>query len=172
MTRPQKDKTVEIERKFLVASDSWKSGIVKSEEIIQYYLTGLDQVPTVRLRQKGNTGFLTIKYPSRSADIIDRQEFEYEIPVEDVRSQQKQAKGHIIHKVRHTVKGPDGFIWEVDEFKSPNPLLTLAEIELSHVDEKFLKPDWAGEDVTSLPAYSNIRMAFDNDPSINRSADI
>ncbi len=152
---------MEIERKFLVTSDDWKKNILKSEKITQFYLTGLDQSPTVRLRIKGNKGFLTLKYPSQSTEILAREEFEYEIPVEDVRAQLDQAVSKVINKVRHEVPGPDGKLWEVDEFWDPAPGLVLAEIELDTEQEGFELPGWAGEEVTNDNSYSNLRLSFD-----------
>ena len=152
---------MEIERKFLVKNDQWKQAILNSEEILQFYLTALDQSPTVRLRTKGDKGYLTLKYPSRSRTVLVREEYEYEIPAEHVLSQQAEAKSRIIRKTRHHVQGPDGHIWEVDEFHSPVASLILAELELNQIDEAFIHPDWVGEDVTSDGQYSNIRISFD-----------
>ncbi len=152
---------MEIERKFLVKNDLWKNAILKSEDILQFYLTSLDQSPTVRLRVKGEKGYFTLKYPSRSDTILVREEYEYEIPKEDVLSQQIHAKSRIIRKTRHRVQGPDQHVWEVDEFHSPVSSLILAELELDHIEESFICPDWAGEDVTTDGQYSNIRISFD-----------
>jgi len=151
---------MEIERKFLVKDDSWKSEILKSERILQFYLTDENQIPTLRLRLKEATGILTIKYPSTSSSILIREEFEYEIPVKDVLAQQKSAKGQVIQKTRHHVSGPGNLVWEVDVFESPKAGLVLAEIELNNADDRIILPKWIGEEVTSDAAYSNIKMAF------------
>lgn len=151
---------MEIERKFLVKNDTWKSHIQKSEKIIQFYLTEENQIPSLRLRLKNEIGLITLKYPSSSTEILIREEFEYEIPARDVLKQQKAAKGQIIRKTRHHVLGPDQHMWEVDIFESPNTGLILAELELETANEKFEIPDWIAEDVTADSQYSNIKMAF------------
>ncbi|TNE36015.1 MAG: CYTH domain-containing protein [Alphaproteobacteria bacterium] len=151
---------MEIERKFLVINNGWKQHVTKSSEIIQFYLTRLDQSPTVRLRLIGDRGILTLKYPSISKKLLMRDEFEYDIPKMDVEAQLNRATGEVINKVRHEVTGPDGMIWEVDEFTSPVTGLILAEIELESPDQTFRAPSWLGEEVTRDPAYSNISLSF------------
>ncbi|MBL4739756.1 MAG: CYTH domain-containing protein [Sneathiella sp.] len=151
---------MEIERKFLVKNSSWKKYILNSEEIVQFYLTGVNQSPSLRLRSKGAKGFITLKYPSQSEIILMREEYEYEIPVADVLAQMSEATGNIIKKTRHNVKAPDGNIWEIDEFKSPVSDLILAEIEYSDEEMKVALPDWAGEEVTTDPRYSNLQLSF------------
>jgi len=151
---------MEIERKFLVANSSWQKNVLNSEEIIQFYLTNLDQSPTLRLRTKGDKGYMTLKYPSQSTTILMREEYEYEIPIADISAQMSKATGNIIKKTRHNVKGPDGHVWEVDEFESPISDLTLAEIEYSDEKMEVDLPEWVGEEVTTDPSYSNLQLSF------------
>ena len=153
---------MEIEKKYLLKSGSWKKNIQRSEKIVQFYLTEPGHQPTLRLRAIDGQGYVTLKYPSKNADILIREEYEYQIPIEDVLAQQRQAKGNIIEKTRHYVVAADQHIWEVDEFLSPDPLLVLAEIELNEPDQNFELPDWIGKDVTSDPEYSNLSLAFKN----------
>lgn len=151
---------MEIERKFLVKDSSWKKYILNSEDIIQFYLTGLNQSPTVRLRTKADKGYITLKYPSQSETILVREEYEYEIPIVDIHAQISEATGNIIRKTRHYVKGPDGQIWEVDEFESPLPNLVLAEFEYPEEVLNVVLPEWIGKEVTTDPAYSNLQLSF------------
>lgn len=151
---------MEIERKFLIANSNWKNAIEKSYEITQFYLTGPDHSPTVRLRTKGATAFLTLKYPSTGHTVLVREEFEYEIPIEDLQAQAAKAKGSVIRKTRHLVRDEFKQIWEIDEFSSPNPQLVLAEIELQSADQTVQFPTWLGAEVTTDDRYSNINMAF------------
>ena len=72
---------VEIERKFLVASDAWRSEVTSSTLMRQGYLGG--GASTIRVRQTENAAFLTIK---GRANGISRTEFEYEIPVADAQT--------------------------------------------------------------------------------------
>lgn len=50
----------------------------------------------------------------------------------------------LIEKIRYRCTGPDGKVWEVDEFLGENAGLVVAEIELSGEDEPFARPAWVG----------------------------
>ena len=151
---------MEIERKFLVKNNTWKAKSLSSTEIAQFYLTGKDQFPSVRLRIAGDKGFLTLKYASVSENILARDEFEYTVPVKDVEAQMDHATGSIIRKTRYIVEGPDDRIWEVDVFRYPVNIPVIAEIELESLDAPFSLPDWVGKEVTSDHTYSNLAMSF------------
>jgi adenylate cyclase len=151
---------MEIERKFRVKNDTWKAKSLSSTKIVQFYLTGKDQFPSVRLRIAGDKGFLTLKYASISENILARDEFEYVVPVKDVEAQMGHATGSIIRKTRHIVEGPDDRIWEVDVFRNPVNMPVIAEIELESLDDQFALPDWIGKEVTSDHTYSNLAMSF------------
>ena len=66
----------EIERKFLVKNDSWKTKADAGVPIKQGYLS-TSKERNVRVRQKGEKAFLTVKGKTEG---ISRLEFEYEIP--------------------------------------------------------------------------------------------
>lgn len=145
----------EIERKFLVRGDAWRKGAA-AVRIEQGYLLVSDE-RTVRVRIRGDQGFLTIKGRQSGAT---RPEFEYPIPVEDAR----QLIDHLcIHpticKIRHT-QNWRGFTWEIDEFEKENTGLVVAEIELQHPDQPFPFPTWIGEEVTDDPRYLNSNLAI------------
>ncbi len=154
------DSPMEIERKFLVANDKWRDDVISKSEISQFYLTGKDQFPTVRLRSCDGQGYLTIKYKSVSDSILARTEYEYEIPLKDVEQQEPLALGTIIRKTRYRVEGPDQKIWEVDVFAEPVKDLILAEIELNDITDGFDPPDWLGKEVTQDHNYSNLSLSF------------
>lgn len=141
----------EIERKFLVKGD-FKSQATKSIRIIQGYLSSTPE-RTVRVRIKGETGYITIK---GEADIsgLSRYEWEKEITVNEVQELLKICEPGVIDKTRYLV--PVGkHMYEVDEFYGENEGLTLAEIELNSVDEVFDKPQWLGDEVTGDTRYYN-----------------
>ena len=143
----------EIERKFLVNGD-FKSEAFKQTRIVQGYLNSSPE-RTVRVRIKGDKGFITVKGIG-SADGVARFEWEKEIPVEEAQALLKLAEPGVIDKTRYLVKSADGLhTWEVDEFHGDNEGLTMAEIELSSIDEAFDKPSWLGEEVTGDPRYYN-----------------
>lgn len=144
---------IEIERKFTVVGDTWRSS-AKSVRIVQGYMTR-DARRVVRIRTMDEKGLITLKGPSRGAA---RTEFEYEIPVHDARQMLHElCLEPLIHKTRYYVPH-DGLIWEVDEFHAPRAGLILAEIELPSVDYGFKRPDWIQEEVTGNPLYYNQNM--------------
>ena len=141
----------EIERKFLVAGP-YKPLAVKSTRITQGYLNSVPE-RTVRVRVKGDKGFITVKGIGNKSG-ASRCEWEKEIPVEDVRSLLELCEPGVIDKTRYLVKaGPHTF--EVDEFYGENEGLTLAEIELGSENEAFEKPSWLGAEVTGDTRYYN-----------------
>ncbi len=147
---------VEIERKFLVAADSWRASAAPGVSIAQAYLTTSGPF-SVRVRRMGPQAFLTIKSndPGHS-----RAEFEYDLPTAhaDHILSQLGAGSLRIEKTRHKVM-VDGNEWSVDVFSGALSGLTLAEIELSDPDQAFSRPDWLGDEVTDDPRYRNASLA-------------
>jgi len=141
----------EIERKFLVKGD-YKSEAFGQVRIIQGYLNS-DPQRTVRVRVKGDRGFITVKGVNSGAS---RFEWEKEIPAGEAEVLLELAEPGVIDKTRYLIRNSDGkHIWEVDEFHGDNEGLTVAEIELKSEDEAFEKPEWLGEEVTGDPRYFN-----------------
>ncbi len=145
---------IEIERKFLTTSDAWRIGAT-SVLIRQGYLCA-DGARTVRVRVKGDAGFVTIK----SMPIgLARAEYEYAIPLADANEMlDTLCLRPLIEKVRHLVTF-DGVVWEVDEFLNENAPLVVAEVELSATSQKVTLPEWVGSEVTSDPRYSNSNLS-------------
>lgn len=141
----------EIERKFLVINDDYKSLAERKTEISQGYLSRNPE-RTVRVRIVGDEGRLTVKGKNKGCV---RLEFEYPIPVEDARQMLKLCEGRIISKTRWFVRGDDGLIWEVDEFKGELEPLVVAELELESPDRQFGRPGFVGQEVTGDPTYYN-----------------
>lgn len=146
----------ETERKFLVVGD-FKSQSYNATRIQQGYIAS-NNGRTVRVRIRGEKGYLTIKGPSGLKGIT-RYEFDTEIPLDDARELMEICEPGIIDKTRYLVKSPDGrHIWEIDEFYGDNEGLVLAEVELSHESEEFLKPDFIGREVTGDRRFYNSHM--------------
>ncbi|MFN0010649.1 MAG: CYTH domain-containing protein [Phycisphaerales bacterium] len=150
---------VEIERKFLVRSDAWRSEVVRSARLRQGYLCS-QSGRTVRVRVAGEAAFLTIKGPADAAG-VSRSEWEYAIPVVDaLHMLDTLCERPQIEKVRHEVRAAGGTLkWEVDEFLGDNAPLMLAEIELPSVDSPFARPAWLGAEVSADPRYRNSHLA-------------
>lgn len=152
---------IEIERKFTVVGDSWRSQVEKSGRMAQGYVNDIaamnagTQKASVRVRIAGDAAFLNIK--SRELGHT-RQEFDYEIPVADAEALLKLCVGGLIEKTRHYVRHA-GFLWELDVFEGENSGLRVAEIELPSADTVFEKPDWAGREVTEELRYYNLALA-------------
>lgn len=144
---------VEIERKFLVEGEAWRT-LGQATLLRQGYLS-LDPARTVRVRIDGEQAFITIKGKSVGAS---RGEWEYPIPVlEAAELLDGLCQQPLVEKVRHRIaSGPH--TWEVDEFLGANAGLVVAEIELGSEDEAFEKPDWIGREVTGDARYFNSRL--------------
>jgi adenylate cyclase len=143
---------VEIERKFLVSGNGWRSS--DAVLIRQGYLNR-DKARTVRVRTAGDRACLTVKGVSVGAS---RAEFEYEIPMADALELLRLCDGPIIEKKRHIVVH-DGMRWEIDEFFGDNAGLVVAEIELENADQDVALPEWIGKEVTEDPRYFNSSLA-------------
>jgi len=141
----------EIERKFLVKGD-FKPFVTKETRIIQGYLSSVPE-RTVRVRTKGEKGFLTIKGIGNESG-ASRFEWETEIPTDEAKSLLAICEPGVIDKTRFLVT-VGKHTYEVDEFYGENDGLTVAEIELESEDEAFDKPEWLGEEVTGDVKYYN-----------------
>lgn len=142
----------EIERKFLVSSDEFKAAAAKSVRITQGYLCSIPE-RTVRVRVKGEKGFLTIKGIGNESG-ASRYEFEKEITVEEAQELLKICEPGVIDKTRFLVDH-EGHIFEVDEFYGSNEGLTVAEVELTDEKQTVHKPAWLAEEVTGDSRYYN-----------------
>ena len=148
---------MEIERKFLVTSDSYKQMAVARYHICQGYISR-EKTGTVRIRITDDKAYLTIK-GKPAAGHFARYEWEKEIDVQEAKELMQLCQGTIIDKTRWIVPAAeDGLKWEVDEFHGKHEGLTLAEIELTSEEQEVEKPDFVGEDVTSDPRYYNANM--------------
>ncbi|MCY1485655.1 CYTH domain protein [compost metagenome] len=143
---------LEIERKFLVKSDNFKAVAFAKNQIAQGYLNSHPE-RTVRIRIKGESGFLTIKGKGNESG-VSRLEWETEIPLTEAKNLIKLCENGVIDKIRYEVKAGN-HIFEVDEFFGDNEGLLVAEIELQSEDEAFEKPEWLGQEVTNDERYYN-----------------
>ena len=143
----------EIERKFLVIGDSWRS-LAQGTHYRQGYLNSAKE-RTVRIRTINDKAFMTIKGPTVG---ITRMEFEYEIPHNEcVEILNHLAEQPIVEKIRYKIP-LNGLVWEIDEFLGVNNGLIVAEVELQSEDQEFEKPEWIGEEVSGDPRYFNSNL--------------
>jgi len=141
----------EIEKKFLVKGD-FKPDVVKQTRITQGYLSSVPE-RTVRVRVKGDKGFLTIKGIGNASG-ASRYEWEKEISLQEAQDLMAICEPGVIDKIRHLVKAGN-HTYEVDEFFGDNQGLIIAEVELDAEDEAFQKPTWLGAEVTGYTKYYN-----------------
>lgn len=145
----------EIEKKFLVRNDDWKTGNPVGIDMCQGYLAGSAK-SSVRVRIEGDSANLNIKSATLG---VRRLEYEYAIPVTEAREMlEKLAEGPLIQKTRYHVHVHD-HLWDVDVFHGDNQGLVVAEIELQDEQEKFVLPSWAGAEVSGDTRYYNVSLS-------------
>ena len=147
----------EIERKFLVRSNDYREQAFKRSSIKQGFLSH-DPERTVRVRLKQETAQLTVKGLSTD-DGLARHEWEIDISKKDALFLLEFCRKDFIEKERYEVKSGK-HIFEIDEFKGLNDGLIIAEIELTHKDENFVRPEWLGTEVTGQPEYYNANLSI------------
>ena len=143
----------EIERKFLVEGEGWRTG--HGTLMRQGYLN-LAKERTVRVRMVADRGTLTVKGLTVGAS---RLEFEYEIPVKDADTMLTELCARPLIEKQRFVVHYGGLTWEIDEFMGENTGLAVAEVELQSEDQAFERPPWLGEEVTADPRYFNSNLS-------------
>ena len=147
---------IEIERKFLVCSEAFKKIAITKHTIAQGYLNSNPE-RTVRVRIKGEKGFLTVKGKGNNSG-MSRFEWEKEISLQDAQQLLSLCESGVIEKTRFEV--PIGnHLFEVDVFSGENKGLVIAEIELQAETENFEKPKWLGKEVTNDQRYYNAYLS-------------
>ena len=146
----------EIERKFLVESTDFIKESTVNNRIVQGYLNSNPE-RTVRVRIKGNKGFLTIKGKGNENGTT-RFEWEKEISLSEAEALLQLCESGIIDKIRHEI--PLGkHTFEVDVFSGENQGLIIAEVELTFENEFFEQPNWLGKEVTGDKKYYNSHLS-------------
>ena len=147
---------IEIERKFLVTSTAFLDEFRAKNRIVQGYLSSVPE-RTVRVRIKGDKGYLTIKGESSDSG-MSRMEWEKEIALEEAEQLLRLCEAGVIDKIRYEI--PVGkHLYEVDVFSGENEGLILAEIELESENETFENPNWLGMEVTNDTRYYNAYLS-------------
>lgn len=146
---------MEIERKFLVKDRSYRQQAHSSSHIRQGYICS-ERGRTVRVRQRDDEAFITIKGPSADGG-LSRYEFEKAISLEEAEQLLLLCEPGIIDKTRYLVSS-GSHTFEVDEFHGDNEGLVIAEVELSTPDESYVKPDFIGQEVTGDRRYYNSQL--------------
>jgi adenylate cyclase len=151
---------IEIERRFLVAGDSWRADVIRETPIKQGYFSRTSLL-RARIRIFGDQGFVTFKSEGATSEAgsLMRHEFEYEIPKADaVEMIRRFSIEPLISKRRYDVMY-EGKMWSIDVFEGANKGLVLAEVELTTSDEVISVPRWAVKEVTGDARYGNSSLA-------------
>lgn len=143
----------EIERKFLIDVSQWgyQGNPIKMKQA--YLVIQEDKVIRVRITEQ--KAFLTIK---GNLDGITRDEFEYEIPIDDAKQMLNMSEGAVVSKTRYLYEHGN-HVWEIDVFDGDNQGLVVAEIELKDESEDFKKPTWLKEEVSTDVKYYNFSLS-------------
>ncbi|MDN3705584.1 CYTH domain-containing protein [Myroides ceti] len=147
---------IEIERKYKVKNTNFLNALSHSFKIAQGYLNTHPE-RTVRIRTRDDKAYITIKGKSNEKG-TSRLEWEKEINPEEAQQLLMLCEDFIIEKTRYIVPYR-GHTFEIDVFSGLNEGLIIAEIELSHEDEIFEKPEWLGEEVTGDVKYYNAYLS-------------
>ena len=147
---------VEIERKFLVTNCNFIMESKVKFRIVQGYLNSNPE-RTVRIRIKGNKGFITIKGKGNESGTT-RFEWEKEIPIPEAEQLLPLCEKGGIDKIRYKIH-IGLHLYEIDVFEGDNKGLIIAEIELKNENDSFEKPTWLGIEVTGDNRYYNAYLS-------------
>jgi adenylate cyclase len=146
---------IEIERKFLLRNEGWRTMVQQRTLLRQGYLANTTRC-SVRVRLAGDAGWLSVKAMTPG---IARAEYEVAISAADAGAMLEQlCEGALIEKWRHLVVY-ENHQWDIDEFLGENAGLVVAEIELASEKDQFARPAWLGAEVTADVRYYNFRLA-------------
>ena len=144
----------EIERKYLVKTLDFL-GDCKGKRLSQGYVYE-SEVCLARIRLSNENAWFTLKGKTSG---LERDEFEYQIPLEDARQILKKfCKVRIVYKTRYEYVYDD-ICWDIDVFHGENEGLCLAEVELERADQTFIIPTWLDKEVSYDARYFSSQLA-------------
>jgi adenylate cyclase len=151
---------IEIERKFLVLGDAWRSAAVASERLRDGLLGEFDG-KKLRVRIGAGRATLALKSDRLRGR---RVEYEYDIPVADAEAMLATMCGDKrLEKTRHKIPFC-GHVWTIDAYEGGLAGVVIAELELYDEAERFARPDWLGPEVTEDWRFSKralLRLCLD-----------
>lgn len=148
--------SMEIERKFLVRNTPDLSSARKMY-IHQGYITHSNDSVEVRLRQKDQHYFITVK----SGAGMVRNEHEISIDQQQFETLWPETQGKRIEKYRWAGQ-LDTQTFELDIFMGAHESLVLVEVEFSSSEQahSFKPADWFGREVTQDKRFKNMSLAM------------
>ena len=152
----------EIERKFKVSKLPENLEAFPKNEIRQGYISIEDNGIEIRIRQKNERYFKTIK----SGTGVVRNEIETSISKNKFEKLWNETYGKNLEKTRYEIKLDDGNLAELDVYKGPLKGLIVVEVEFTNENKAndFLPPNWFGEDVSENQNYKNSSLAVKGNP--------
>jgi adenylate cyclase len=153
--------SIEIERKFLVANETWRAAAGPAVRYRQGYLSKT-ALGTVRVRVSDGGAYVTIKGRRRG---LTRRELSYAVPIGEAEELLALCGRWMLEKERHLVEHR-GSIWEVDVYLGAAAGLVVAEIELEREDQLFAIPPWLGQEVSLDRRYRNSSIALQSEPYV------
>jgi adenylate cyclase len=149
-------KQIEIERKFLVKTMPDLSQFQQAY-ILQGYITNSNDSVEVRLRQRDEQYFITVK----SGSGMVRNEYETSIEQQQFETLWPATKGKRIEKYRWTGQ-INSQIYELDIFMGELESLVLVEVEFASTQQAddFQPAEWFGREVTQDKNYKNKALAM------------
>lgn len=155
----------EIERKFLVLIDKLPNLVPNYQSITQAYMHEEDPMTRIRITSLNESmnaykAYITLK----GIGLLERDEFEFEIPVEEAKETINLWGKGFISKLRYNYFEND-VKWEIDFFSGPLEGLVIAEVELESPDQELILPEWIGQEVTNESDYTNVKLALNGMPN-------
>lgn len=146
----------EIERKFVVQSVPFSLEKYPTYTIRQGYLLVSPDEDEVRVRQKEDLFFLTIK----KGVGLERQEIEIEITHQQFENLYAATADHCLGKRRFEIEYKS-YLIELDIFTGRLNGLIIAEVEFKTVEESrlFKIPEWFDREVTEDAGFANRNLA-------------
>lgn len=141
---------MEIERKYLISVLPPDYTDYPHKEMEQGYLS---TAPVVRIRRADDDYILTYK----GGGLMVREEYNLPLTRQAYEHLRPKTDGILIHKIRYNIPYQDKYTIELDIFLDELAPLVLAEVEFPTKEEadRFVPPDWFGEDVTFSKEYHN-----------------
>ncbi|WP_435169074.1 CYTH domain-containing protein [Falsirhodobacter sp. 1013] len=145
---------VEIERKFLITSGTWRAGVRKTWHITDHLIAKFE-LGKARIRICEGEAMLTFKGQRSGC-----KRSEYHIPLDDQHARAMIADfstAPAIEKNRHDVEVA-GLVWQVDEYLGPLAGFVTADVELLREDHPLVLPTWAGREITSDARFGSAAL--------------
>ncbi|MCI9418089.1 MAG: CYTH domain-containing protein [Eubacterium sp.] len=148
---------MEIERKYLIHNLPDQYQTYPCKEIEQGYLC---TSPVVRIRKSDDEYSLTYK----GSGLMIREEYNLPLTKEAYEHLRPKTDGILIRKMRYYIPYERQYVIELDLFLDALAPLVLAEVEFPTKEEadRFVAPDWFGEDVTFETKYHNSTLSRKN----------